>query len=255
VRRFLKPLSCWRVVMVAVLVAALGPVCAAGENKDTRWAVLVHYAGGLKDVLLKKYDFAEDHVLVSSDNADEVRKALEKVKEGATEDSLILVASCGHTQKGALILTLPLTDVEKTLKDTKGTKVVLQSTCHSGLAIKALESAQVVYAACKADEFEGGVFFSLFAEAVSDEKKADADKDGKVSLGEAYEYASENERIQAGYKKLYEANPAFWPAPSGPLPLKKKNDVDLDLWLGKEWKIPREDTSSDGTVEQDTAPQ
>lgn len=234
-----------RLLLSLVLAGTAAAGCVlpdvnAAVQEDNRWAVLVQYAGGLKDPLVKQYGWLEDHIYVLDPDKERIEKVLQELGEKLTGKDILLLSSCGHAKLGCFIGTdVRYPEIERHLKKINAFKFVFQSTCHSGAAIRGLPSADIVYAACKEDEEEGGIFFGLFAEAISKPELSDKDGDERVSLGEAFDWASRNEPIQKGYVELAKGNPGFWPFPTGPLPVRKERTTEYNVWFGNDWLIDK----------------
>ncbi|MCD4728836.1 MAG: hypothetical protein K8R46_14350 [Pirellulales bacterium] len=228
--------------LVLAGAAAVGglPDANAATQEDNRWAVLIQHARGLKDPLVKQYGWLEDHIYVLDPNKEKIEKALQELGGKLTEKDILLLSSCGHAKLGCFIGTdVQYPEIERHLKKINAFKFVFQSTCHSAAAIRGLPSADIVYAACKEKEKEGGIFFGQFLGAISNPELSDKDGDGRVSLGEAFDHASRNEPIQKGYAELMKRNPKFWPHPTGPLPVRKERTTEYRVWFGNDWSIDK----------------
>ncbi len=150
-------------------------------------------------------------------------------------DLLVLLA-CAHTRAPFLIdAVISYAELDKifALAPEEATIVVILEGCQSGAAVKFLDHADVVYTSCSEKEFCFGGFIHLFIDALGRNpkafQKADLNGDGKVTLGEAFEYASARENIEPIYKSFPKK---FWPFNYAPHPQRKGKPFDMRLYLG-----------------------
>lgn len=152
------------------------------------------------------------------------------------EEQLIVVFAC-HMKKGFLIndqISYKELDDHLT-RFRRGTRVaVIIEGCYSGAAIGELKHADVVYAAGTADQPTWGGFLKFWVDAVGASadavKTADADHDARVSLGEAYDYASDSDRLTTFYRGLPKT---VWPTTMVPAPVRRARveRMDYQMWL------------------------
>ena len=132
-------------------------------------------------------------------NADEVRKAFAAMKASATAQSLVFVMLIGHGSYDAQQAKFNLVGPDLAAKDyaqllsSLPTKrvVFINSASSSGEFVKPVsnEGRIVVTATRSGNEQNATVFAEHFIAALSDDA-ADADKNGRVSVLEAFNYAS-----------------------------------------------------------------
>jgi hypothetical protein len=199
-------------VAAAAVWLAASP-CTAGDT----YALVVSGASG-GAVYAKKYDswrtsfantlrssfgYADDHVLTLSEaTRDDVRRALHGVQTRLTKDDLLLVALIGHGTAEGDVAKFNLVGPDMTardwadeLKSIDGRLVFVDMTSASFPFLRQLaRPGRIVITATDsvAQEFET-VFPEFFIKAFSD-PAADGDKDGRVSIFEAFLYASAHVR-------------------------------------------------------------
>ena len=153
----------------------------------------------------------------------------------APGDQLLLVFAC-HMQKGCLVGNrIPYRQLNDQLaKFRRGTRIaVIIEGCHSGAALPFLTRVDVAYAAATARQATWGGFLMFWVDAMGRKpeafKAADADKDGRVSLGEAFDYASDRERLTKWYRKLPKR---IWPTKMVPSPERRTRfkRMDYEMW-------------------------
>ncbi len=203
----------------------------------------------LHDLLLSEYGYAEENIAVFGVQEQlapvpckapikaNVAEHLEKLsKEMGEKDHLVVVFAC-HMLEGNLIGNqLGYAELNALLaKFEKGVEItVIIEGCHSGWAIPSLASADRIYAACGPMQKCYGLFLSLMIDALSSKNKAfqqaDTDLDGRISLGEACDYASNRERLHENHAKL---SPKVWPKGWVAYPDKGKNPDEYRTFIGK----------------------
>ena len=197
----------------AIVVAGVG-----GEEAYTK--KFSSEAGRLYDALTTRLGFEEKNVSLFIENinggpengardaehptarkavADEVRKAFASIKSSANADSLVLVALIGHgsfdTQQAKFNLVGPDLSAKDyaQLVNALPTRRVVFVNCasSSGEFLKPLsgESHVVITATRSGNEQNATIFAEHFISALTDEG-ADGDKNGRVSVLEAFTYAS-----------------------------------------------------------------
>jgi hypothetical protein len=140
-----------------------------------------------------------DHPTARRATADEARKAFASIKSAANADSLVLVALIGHgsfdTQQAKFNLVGPdlgAKDYAQLIGSLPTRRVVfVNCASSSGEFVKPLsgEGRVVITATRSGNEQNATVFAEHFIAALTDEG-ADADKNGRVSVLEAFGYAS-----------------------------------------------------------------
>jgi hypothetical protein len=140
-----------------------------------------------------------EHPTARRATADEVRKAFASIKSAAKADSLIFVALIGHGSSDAQQAKFNLVGPDLTAKDYAQllgelpTRRVVFVNCasSSGDFIKPLsgENRVVITATRSGNEQNATTFAEHFIAAITSDG-ADADKNGRVSVLEAFTYAS-----------------------------------------------------------------
>lgn len=211
----------WMGVVLLVVLGALAPSAAAQERR----AVLIEHARGLRGALEAQHGFPGERIWgveVPDSNpahGEAFEAALAEATAGLVEGDLLLISACVHAASGALFYTYPLTRLEERLQGVAATVVLLLDTCHSGAAVEAVPSADLVLAACRTEEETPGAFITLFRQLLERPEVADGDRDGGVTWAEAFAWASEPERLAAEFRRIHAAAPGFWPREDGPAPV------------------------------------
>ena len=208
-----------RVCLLLTLTAAVVPGLAAA---DERYALIVSGASGsekfaesqktwvssLQSTLQKHLGFAADHIIVLSEGAGEsdianranVTRTLTALKPKLTADDTLLVVLLGHgTYDGtAAKFNLVGPDMEsrewKASLDGIAARLVFVNTTSSSFEfVQALSGKNriVIAATDSSAQKYATVFPQYFIEALTDQAKADNDKNGRLSVWEAFTYASQ----------------------------------------------------------------
>lgn len=197
---------------VAMLVMCLTPARCMGDN----FALVVSGAAG-GDAYAKKYDgwrttmagalkalgYADDHVVtLSNASRDQIQRALRGWLPALTKEDVLFVMLIGHGTSEGDVAKFNLVGPDMTarefadlLKPFAGRLVFVNTTSSSFPFLRQLaRPGRIVITATDsiAQEFET-VFPEFFVKAFSD-PAADSDKDGRVSVFEAFVYASANVR-------------------------------------------------------------
>lgn len=161
-------------------------------------------------------------------------KALAEKRKELRQGDMLLILLCCHMEKGFLINnTLPYRELNEALAGLDGvTRVVILEGCHTGAGIPEIKNAEVVYASVGGDDKCYGGFLLYLVNALGRDEKstreADVNKDGRVSLGEAYDFAADVERL----KKFYDSLPEnIWPKGYCPLPRRAAPDAGYETFL------------------------
>jgi len=197
----------------AVVIAGVG-----GEEAYTK--KFSSQAGQLYDALTMRLGFDEKNVSLFTENvnsgpenggrdsdhptarratADEVRKAFDSIKSSAKADSLVLVVLIGHGSADPQQAKFNLVGPDLTAKDYAKivgefpTRRVVFVNCasSSGDFLKPLSSQSriVITATRSGNEQNATIFAEHFIAALTNEG-ADADKNGRISVLEAFTFAS-----------------------------------------------------------------
>jgi hypothetical protein len=201
-----------RCVFVACMAWLVAVPCLAGDN----FAFIVSGAAG-GEAYAKKYDgwrtsivgalksagYADDHVVaLSNATRDQIQLALRQLHQRLTNEDQLFVMLIGHgTVEGDVakfnLVGPDMTDREwaERLRPFGGRMIFVDTTSGSFLFLRQLSRpGRIVITATDsiAQEFET-VFPEFFIKAFSD-PAADVDKDGRLSVFEAFSYASANVR-------------------------------------------------------------
>lgn len=208
-----------RPMALAVFCAMAAPALAAGEE---RYALIVSGVSGsekfaatqktwvssLESTLEKRLGFASDRVTVLSEtgagaalaNRDNVLRALESLKSRLAADDTLLVVLIGHgTYDGtAAKFNLVGPDMDsrewKAALDGSPARLVFVNTTSSSFPFVAALSGKnriIITATDSAAQKYATVFPQYFIEALDQGPKADNDKNGRLSVWEAFTYASQ----------------------------------------------------------------
>ncbi len=208
-----------RTCLCLLLAVAATPALADAEE---RYALIVSGVSGsekfaesqkawvasLQSTLQKQMGFAADHVTVLTEggaaaalaNRDNVTKTLASLKPKLTADDTLLVILMGHgTFDGSLAkfnLVGPDMDSSewKALFDGLAARLVFVNTTSASFQfVQALSGKNriVIAATDSAAQKYATVFPQYFIEALADVSKADNDKNGRLSVWEAFTYASQ----------------------------------------------------------------
>jgi hypothetical protein len=200
-----------RALALAIACFAAAP-CWAGEQ----YALIVSGASG-GETYAKKYDgwrtslvntlkslgYADDHVVALSEAShDRVRDAIQTLRTHLTKDDSLFVLLIGHGTVEGDVAKFNLVGPDMTardwadqLKPIDGRVIFVDTTAASFPFLRQVaRPGRIVITATDstAQEFET-VFPEFFIKAFSD-PAADGDKDGRVSIFEAFLYASANVR-------------------------------------------------------------
>ncbi len=200
--------------VLAILLGFVATPAAAGEN----YALVVSGASG-GDAYAKKYDdwrrtlvttltstlgYPADHVLAFSESTSaQVQQAIRDLRMRITNDDQLFVVLIGHGTAGSDVAKFNLVGPDMSasewaaqLKVVPGRLIFVDTTSASFPFLRQLAApGRIVITATdsSAQEFET-VFPDFFIKAFGD-PSADGDKDGRVSIFEAFLYASANVRV------------------------------------------------------------
>lgn len=166
------------------------------------------WVASLQSTLQKRMGFAADHVTVLAEggaaatvaNRDNVTRTLTSLKPRLTADDTLLIILMGHgTFDGALAkfnLVGPDMDSNewKALVDGIAARIVFVNTTSASFQfVQALSGKNriVIAATDSSAQKYATVFPQYFIEALDDVAKADTDKNGRLSVWEAFAYASQ----------------------------------------------------------------
>ena len=196
-----------------VLMAATVWLCAARSMAAETYALVVSGASGgpayaekydgwrntLVTTLKSKFSYPDDRVLsLGNASKDQIREAFATLRIRVTKEDVLFVAIIGHGTDEKFNLVGPdmnAADWAAQLKPISGRVVFVDMTSSSFPFLRHLTApGRVVITATEstAQQFET-VFPEYFIKAFSD-PAADGDKDGRVSIFEAFSYASANVR-------------------------------------------------------------
>jgi hypothetical protein len=204
---------------LVILAAGIAPRAAVA---DERYALIVSGVSGtekfaasqktwvssLQSTLQQRFGFAADRVTVLSEggtgpaiaNRDNVTRTLASLKSRVTADDTLLVVLIGHgTFDGtAAKFNLVGPDMDSrewktALEGTAARLVFVNTTSSSFQFVPALSGKNriVIAATDSAAQKYATVFPQYFIEALAQGAKADNDKNGRLSVWEAFSYASQ----------------------------------------------------------------
>jgi hypothetical protein len=256
-----KALACLRVFVALLFVVGGASLADAGE----RYALVVTGASGgpeyakkydgwrtsLVTMLREKFGYAEDHILVLAEQEDgavkratreNVRAALDGLRRRVTKADVVIVILIGHGTSEAQDAKFNLVGPDLTaaewagaVKPIPGRLVFINASSGSFPFLREIAGGdRIVLTATDsaAQQFET-VFPEFFLKAFADDS-ADLDKNGKISVWEAFSYAS------AGVKDWFEER--------GQLATERPLLDDTGDGVGREADIP----GPDGTIAQVT---
>ena len=198
-----------RRILIACLLSLGAVRCIAADN----YALIVSGASGgptyaakydgwreaLVTTLRSKFGYPDDRVVALSEaKKEQIQQALRDLRARMTKDDLLFVALIGHGTGDKFNLAGPdmtASDWAAQLKPASGRVVFADMTSSSFPFLRQLAApGRIVITATDSDaqQFET-VFPEFFVKAFT-EPSADGDKDGRVSIFEAFLYASANVR-------------------------------------------------------------
>ena len=173
------------------------------EKKFTKWGT------DTRDILVKEMGFSADRVLLlggDSTRKDSITKAFQQLKQQIKPDDNFLVVFLGHgsfdTDYKLNIMGADLTGTEYSqLIDSlnAGRVIIISSTPSSGGMFETMAGKnRVIVAASRSGEREDTIFYEHFLLGLKG-AAADEDKDNKVSVWEAFKYATSG--VERFYKE------------------------------------------------------
>ena len=198
-----------RQVLLAALMSLCAAQCLAGDN----YAFIVSGASAgapysekydawrvaLAKTLKSSFGYPDDHVRsLSEASRDQIQQALRDLRTRLTKDDVLFVVLVGHGTDEKFNLVGPdmtAADWAAQLKPIAGRLVFVDTTSSSFPFFRQLTGpGRIVITATDstAQQFET-VFAEFFIKAFA-ERSADSDKDGRVSIYEAFQYANANVR-------------------------------------------------------------
>ncbi len=208
-----------RICVLVLLAAAATPSPAAA---DERYALVISGVSGtekfaesqktwvssLQSTLQKRLGFAADRVIVLSEggaattlaNRDNVTRTLASLKSKLTADDTLLIVLVGHgtfdgtTAKFNLVgPDMDSSEWKASLEGTAARLVFVNTTSASSQFVQALSGKNriVIAATDSAAQKYATMFPQYFIEALEEGAKADNDKNGRLSVWEAFAYASQ----------------------------------------------------------------
>ena len=208
-----------RIAVLLVLLVVASPPSAAG---DERYALIVSGVSGtekfaesqkawvssLESTLQQRLGFAADRITVLSENGtgtaianrDNVARTLASFKSRLTADDILLVVLIGHGTYDGTIAKFNLVGPDmdsrewKASLDGNAARLVFVNTTSSSFQFVPALSAKnriVIAATDSAAQKYTTLFPQYFIEALDQGAKADNDKNGRLSVWEAFAYASQ----------------------------------------------------------------
>jgi hypothetical protein len=214
-----RPVPVLRICVLLLLAGATVPGVAGAEE---RYALIVSGVSGtekfaetqktwvssLQSTLQKHMGFAADHIVVLSEggtgaavsNRENVTKTLAGLKPKLTADDTLLIVLLGHgtydgtTAKFNLVgPDMDSREWKASLEGTVARLVFVNTTSASFEFVQALSGKNriVIAATDSSAQKYATVFPQYFIEALDQTAKADNDKNGRLSVWEAFAYASQ----------------------------------------------------------------
>ncbi len=208
-----------RVCLLMALAAAVAPDLAAA---DERYALVVSGASGtekfaenqktwvssLQSTLQKHLGFAADRIIVLAEGAGEsdlanranVMRTLTMLKPKLAADDTLLVVLLGHGTYDGTAAKFNLVGPDMDSREWKASldgiaaRLVFVNTTSSSFEFVQTLSGKnriVIAATDSSAQKYATVFPQYFIEALTDQAKADNDKNGRLSVWEAFTYASQ----------------------------------------------------------------
>ena len=205
--------------LVVLLAVTVAPAAAAAEE---RYALIVSGVSGsekfaesqktwissLQSSLEKRLGFPADHIVVLSEggsgtavsNRESVTKTLASLKPKLTADDTLLLVLIGHGTYDGTVAKFNLVgpdmdsrEWKASLEGTPARVVFVNTTSASFEFVQALSGKNriVIAATDSAAQKYATVFPQYFIEALDEGAKADIDKNGRLSVWEAFTYASQ----------------------------------------------------------------
>ncbi len=173
------------------------------EKKFTKWGT------DTRDILVKEMGFSADRVLLLSGDStrkDSITKAFQQLKQQIKPDDNFLIVFLGHgsfdTDYKLNVMGADLTGTEYSkLIDSlnAGRVIIISSTPSSGGMFETMAGKnRVIVAASRSGEREDTIFYEHFLLGLKG-AAADEDKDNKVSVWEAFKYATSG--VERFYKE------------------------------------------------------
>lgn len=217
----------WMMVIWGLLAGTASVFGQPGDEKDGRWAILVAGVSGdpqlqqeylkqlkeMDDMLEKQLGFRHQHVFVLFDDPspdpafvqykstrEELGKVCQAVAAQSGKDDLVLVFILGHGSMEGDEYKLNLVGPDPTgaqlasmLNEIPAQhSIVINTTnCSGGSLVPLSRKGRIVVTATKSGSEKNQTHLAEhFIQALKD-NKADTDKDGRVSILEAFRYASQ----------------------------------------------------------------
>ncbi|MCM3879619.1 MAG: hypothetical protein ND807_05895 [Vicinamibacterales bacterium] len=205
-------------VVLAIMLAGIG---ATAEAQERYALVVAGVAGGekfaenhkkwtasLESLLTKRLAFAPDHVTILSESAspasaatrENVTRALASFTQRVKADDTLVIFLIGHGTADSTTAKFNLVGPDMEAKEWKaaleglaGRLVFVDTTSSSFPFVQAMagKNRVVIAATDSASQRYDTVFPEYFIEALTQSTNADADKNGRLSVWEAFVYASQ----------------------------------------------------------------
>ena len=214
--------SSWTVLRGIALAALCATAVPGSASADERYALIVSGVSGtekfaanqktwvssLQATLQQRLGFAADRITVLSEdgagtaiaNRDNVTRVLTSLKPRLTADDILLVVLIGHGTFDGTVAKFNLVGPDmdsrewKAAFDGNAARVVFVNTTSSSFQFVPALSAKnriVIAATDSAAQKYATLFPQYFIEALDQGDKADNDKNGRLSVWEAFAYASQ----------------------------------------------------------------
>jgi len=240
-----------RITGIALLLTLIVCGCVTVQPAECHAVIVQSVAPGsasvLRDILTESGWSGESIKCTGNDepfaqycestvSAESVLSAISDTAQVTGENDLVLIAFVTHMSKGYL-LDGELTAIELNAAVEEfpegATVVVLIEGCYSSDHLEFVGSADVVYVSAGSDETCYGGWMELFLDALGADEEAhgaaDVNKDERVSLGEAYDYAADVERLGEWYDML--PDEVWSPYTPVPRPSRRVSVDDYEIYI------------------------
>jgi len=243
------PIFACLLLLDVILAAQPGLIQGAeqsGERKDGRWAILIagisgdkelqrEFTGEVKDLhalLSAPMQYPEDHIQVLVDDPSLVPElaaqkstgenllgACRRIASRATRDDTVFVFIAGHGNYDGKTYKLNLVGPDPTADDlaadlysipARSFIVVNATTCSGGSLGALAQPGRIVVVATKSGQEKNRTHFGRYFVEAFKNNNADTDRNGRVSVLEAFNYASQKvEKYYAGEGLMQTEHPVL----------------------------------------------
>lgn len=235
-----------------MLCAAVSPA-PEQQPPPEGYAIIVQNVGAglaldFRGLLIERGGYSEGNILcygsseqladcrAGQPTVDEITSGVNDLAARMSDGDVLLLMFLCHMRKGFLINDqLTYEELNELLTAIPGhvTTVVIIEGCHSAAALPVLDAADLAYASAGPDQPCYGGWLRFFMDALGRDENAhdvaDADRDGRVSFGEAFDYSAIEEHLADWYANL--PRDAWPPADFYPKPARTTSELEYSLFL------------------------